>query len=167
MTSGASNFKMQSLVKTKDGLAILPSIEVILFYSAFIYVGLVPMILSYSLLWQQLESPLDPLLGAHGAFIIIGFILRWIIRKGRMNFNQHTRIIHASDQSIPFNNVYALQVITSLAGGRGHGIYKCSELNLILKDGQRINLLNHGDELEFEDQERQISKLLNVPVWQA
>ena len=33
--------------------------------------------------------------------------------------------------------------------------------------GQRINLLNHGGIEAFEYQESQLSKLLNVPVWQA
>ncbi len=85
----------------------------------------------------------------------------------KVEFNKVSKTIYMTGCKFPFNEVYALQVISSLAGGHGHGVYRNNELNIILNDGQRINILNHGGVAAFEYQERQLSKLLNVSVWQV
>lgn len=57
--------------------------------------------------------------------------------------------------------VHAVQVISDI----GSGLYY--EVNLVLKDGRRINLLDHSDHTEIQSQARDIAALLNVPVWDA
>ncbi len=167
MAAGASNFKMQQLEKSNAGLIIRASFEVKLFYWAFIFTGLVPIVLEYFFLWNDIDFILDPLLSTCGIFVLVGMLLSWMFTGKRIEFNKVSKTIYTSERKFPFSEVYALQVITSLAGGHGHGIYRNNELNIVLNDGQRINVLNHGGVAAFEYQELQLSKLLNVPVWQV
>ncbi len=167
MAGGASNFKMQQLEETNADLIIKASFEVRLFCWAFIFTGLVPILLEYLWLWDDIGFILDPLLSASGIFVLVGMLLSWMFTAKRIEFNKVSKTIHTSEHKFPFSDVYALQVITSLAGGHGHGIYRNNELNIVLNDGQRINLLNHGGVAAFEYQELQLSNLLNVPVWQV
>ena len=167
MTKGASNFRMQEIKQTKEALIIQPSFEVKLFCAAFISVGVTPIAIRYSLNWQHLDFILDPIISPTSIFIIIGFLIGWVLMKRRVVISKVKQTIYTSGQKVPLHMVYALQVITNIAGGRGHGVYRNSELNLVLKDGNRINLLNHGDEAYFKHQELQLSNLLSVPVWQA
>lgn len=167
MASGAANFKMQQLETSKTGFNISASFEIKLFCWAFIFCGLTPILIEYLFMWDNIEFILDPLLSAPGMFVLVGIILSWAFNGNKIEFNKATRSIQTSDGSIPFSDVYALQVISSIAGGHGHGVYRNNELNLVLNDGRRINLLNHGGIAAFEYQELHLSKLLNVPVWQA
>ena len=167
MASGAAKFKMQQLETSKTGFNLSASFEIKLFCWAFIVGGLAPISIEYLFMWENIEFILDPLLSAPGMFVLVGVILSWAFTGNNIEFNKLSRSIHTSERNIPFSEVYALQVISSLAGGHGHGIYRNNELNLVLNDGQRINLLNHGGIEAFEYQELQLSKLLNVPVWQA
>ena len=167
MAGGASNFKMQQLEETNADLIIKASFEVRLFCWAFIFTGLVPILLEYLWLWDDIGFIFDPLLSACGIFVLVGMLLSWMFTAKIIEFNKVSKTIHTSERKLPFSDVYALQVITSLAGGHGHGIYRNNELNIVLNDGQRINLLNHGGVAAFEYQELQLSNLLNVPVWQV
>ena len=167
MASSAANFKMQQLETSKTGFNISASFEIKLFCRAFIFGGLAPISIEYLFMWDNIEFILDPLLSVPSMFVLVGVILSWAFTGNNIEFNKLNRTIHTSERNIPFSEVYALQVISSLAGGHGHGVYRNNELNLVLNDGQRINLLNHGGIEAFEYQESQLSKLLNVPVWHA
>ena len=164
---GASNFQMQQIEINKTGLKVKASFEINLFCWAFIMIGLAPIIMEYVFLWQRLESLLKPLLSAYGIFFVSGVLLKFYFTRSTIEFNEASKTISTSNKNISFNDVYALQVISSISGGRGNGIFRNNELNLVLNNGQRINVLNHGGKPAFEYQELQLSKLLNVPVWQA
>lgn len=167
MASGASNFKMQDIFIDNNSLFVKPSFEVKLFYSAFFITGLIPVLIDYVFAWKELESIFNPFISAYGLFILIGLTLGWIFNRNKVEFNKTTLLIIKTDQTIPLQEAYALQVISSISGGHGHGVFKNNELNIILKNGDRVNILNHGNILAFEDQELKISNFLNIPVWQA
>jgi hypothetical protein len=67
----------------------------------------------------------------------------------------------ASD--IALSDIYALQIlrrnIQDSDAVPGH------ELNLVLRDASRINVLAHGDHRALLDDAQQIAKKLGVPVW--
>ena len=153
--------------QTTSGVMITSSFEVRLFYWAFIMMGLFPIFTEYLFFFQDIDYILSPIFNAHGAFILIGVAIKGYFIKNNISFNNADQTIIQKDRSTPFKDVHALQVISSLAGGHGQGIYRNNELNLVLKNGHRINLLNHGDEEGFEHQLIQINNLLNVPVWQT
>ena len=74
------------------------------------------------------------------------------------------------------SEVHALQIISELvsipSGGPGAGTNDSSqgskfssfELNLVLKDGSRVNILDHGYDLPLREDARKLGNLLSVPV---
>lgn len=160
----ASNFPTQKLLQTNKGYRVVMSTELFLICQCLIFMGLVPILIDHLIAGTRL---LDGLSSAYGVLILIGVALWGVLTLNTTEINTQERTIKKGKQRYSFNQVHALQVITTLAGGRGHGIYKNYELNLVLKDGERMNLLNHGGEVEFEQQTERLSKLLAVPVWEA
>ena len=43
--------------------------------------------------------------------------------------------------------------------------YTGYELNLVLKDGRRINVMDHGDLPAMQDQAAAIAALIRKPIW--
>ena len=47
----------------------------------------------------------------------------------------------------------------------GKSDYKSYEMNLVLKDGERILVIDHGDQKQVESDAAMLAVFLNVPVW--
>jgi hypothetical protein len=63
-------------------------------------------------------------------------------------------------------DIRALQLLSKRFSG-AYASFKCYELNLVLTDGRRLNVLNHGDLSAIRSQAAAISKLIAKPVWDA
>jgi hypothetical protein len=70
-------------------------------------------------------------------------------------------------------DIHAIQLIreycrgsSSSSGGRSKSYYSY-ELNLVLQDGARINVVDHGKHNLIRDDARQLGEFLDVPVWDA
>lgn len=79
------------------------------------------------------------------------------------------------DQEGRLEDIRALQVLTetidshSLKGRfrTSSGRYQSHEINLILENGKRINVMDHGQERAIEDCARELASFLDVPVWRT
>jgi hypothetical protein len=62
--------------------------------------------------------------------------------------------------------IHALQLVSEyFRGGKGSSyIY---ELNLVLEDGKRIIVVEHGDEEKLREDTNALSEFLGKPVWDA
>ncbi|KFE29417.1 hypothetical protein DN31_3870 [Vibrio mimicus] len=49
----------------------------------------------------------------------------------------------------------------------GASSYTSYELNLVFKDGERINIMDHGKGKDIDDSAKNLGKFLNVPIWKA
>lgn len=86
--------------------------------------------------------------------------------KGR---RKPTEVFDANElkQAARLTEIHALQVIRFFSrSGRGPG-FQSYELNLVLKDGRRIEIVNHAKWESLETEVRQLSQFLGCPVWQA
>lgn len=63
-------------------------------------------------------------------------------------------------------NIHALQIISELCSSR-NGSYYSYELNLILKDGQRINVTDHGKLDKLRADAMTLAQFLGKPLWDA
>lgn len=72
-----------------------------------------------------------------------------------------------ADQQGSLARVHALQLISERVAGSGRngGSFTSHELNLVLEDGQRVNVMDHGGAIE--ECARKLAGLLDVPVWKA
>ncbi len=66
--------------------------------------------------------------------------------------------------------IYALQIIAEnceFTNSETDEVtkYKSFELNLILKDATRVNVVDHGDYFSLEADAQKLSQFLNVPLW--
>ena len=63
--------------------------------------------------------------------------------------------------------VYALQIISELVGGqtKGHQSYTSYELNLVLEDGKRITVIDHGNKDRLRKDADTLAAFLDKPVW--
>jgi hypothetical protein len=64
------------------------------------------------------------------------------------------------------NDIHALQLLSEYVRS-DKSSYHSYELNLILKDGTRINVVDHGDLNRIRDDARTLSDFLGKPVWDA
>jgi len=69
------------------------------------------------------------------------------------------------------NQIYAIQVISEFIGNHHHNSKrsgsKSYEINLVLKDGERINVVDHGKRGRIREDARILAGFLGVPIWDA
>ncbi|MCW8869511.1 MAG: hypothetical protein OQK49_02305 [Proteobacteria bacterium] len=105
-------------------------------------------------------------------FAAVGFfLLRWMT-KPRV-FDLISRDYYAGfkkpdrqhrDQCTDLNRVKALQLITERVKG-SKSRYNSYELNLILDDGSRVAVVDHGNYEQILIDAEQLAKALHVPLW--
>jgi hypothetical protein len=66
----------------------------------------------------------------------------------------------------PLNRVHALQIIAELCRNKNSSYYSY-ELNLVLNDGSRVHVVDHGNQLALRTDARTLSTFLNKPLWDA
>ena len=45
--------------------------------------------------------------------------------------------------------------------------YYSYEMNLVLNDGKRLNVVDHGNQAKLREDAQTLATFLNVPVWDA
>lgn len=65
---------------------------------------------------------------------------------------------------IPFSQIHALQIVSEFISGK-YNNYKSYELNLVLKDATRVNIVDHKDIEQIRIDAQKTSIFLGVPVW--
>lgn len=62
--------------------------------------------------------------------------------------------------------IHALQLISEYISGSKSSYYSY-ELNLVLKDGRRIAVIDHGNLKSLREDAKRLSEFLGKPVWDA
>lgn len=62
------------------------------------------------------------------------------------------------------NNIHAVQVISEIIRSK-NSRYRSYELNLVLNDGKRINVIDHANQEAVRKDAALVSKFLEIPVW--
>lgn len=73
---------------------------------------------------------------------------------------------NAMDEYTPLSDVHALQLLSELVRGDKKS-YLSYELNLVLKDGSRVNVVDHGSQVKLREDTQTLSDFLGKPVWDA
>ena len=63
-------------------------------------------------------------------------------------------------------DIHAIQLIAEYLSGSKTSYYSY-ELNLVLKDGKRFNVVDHGDKAKIIEDAGTLAEFLGVPVWNA
>ncbi len=86
----------------------------------------------------------------------------WKGRKGPDDVSDRRELKYYAE----LQNIHALQIISEYVHSSKSSYYSY-ELNLVLKDGNRINVVDHGNLKKLREDADTLSKFLGKPVWDA
>jgi hypothetical protein len=109
-----------------------------------------------------------------GACLVYSGTAPIVFDKRNGYFWKGRRVSRALSASMPLKNVaklddvHALQLLSkyiSSTHSGSEGSYYSFELNLVLKDGERINVVDHGDLTRMRADVATLSAFLGKPIW--
>ncbi|CAA0152237.1 hypothetical protein [Tenacibaculum maritimum] len=171
LESSSSNFKSEILKKTKNGYQIMASPVIKVFAWSFFLIGGNYLLFSIVQHYESLCSSFSFIqigklfFTSGGPFLLTGIFLI-ALSLPKVYINTFKKDITFFNKKILFQEIYALQIIEKFSKSkRSSNSYPSFELNIITKNGNRYNLLNHGDKTHLLSDMVKISKVLRVPIW--
>lgn len=181
LKSGGSNFKTHKLVRVNSNrFEFKASWDAKIFYLIFFLAGIGAMIaFSYPKVKagdfeMNMESIMPLLIGL--GFTIIGYVMLYFgttpivfdkrnksFWKGRKSPNMVYRKKELKTY-VSLKNIHAIQLISEYISGNKSSYYSY-ELNLVLKNARRINVIDHGNQGSICNNAQILSRFLDVPVW--
>jgi len=174
IASKSSSFYTQRLVKYSNGMIkVRPTLRQILFNLRFILSGLFAILMAF-ILFAIVESYISILP------VVVGGTFLWF---GLKNIEQREIVIFDLNKAqflkkednhdrrlIPFTQIHGLQLMQvfnrdSRMNLGDSDMYDSYELNLILKNGDRINIMSHGDKNAIIIDTKKLAAYLSVPIW--
>jgi hypothetical protein len=174
LCGGGSNFRSHKLdCSDANRWAFKVSIGAILFGSFFIGVGLGVIALSF---WQDEKVLFMRAFGlvfaVAGSALLLGMSTPTVFDKQRGYFHKGRKRPEATfDRSklkhyTELERIHALQLLAERVRSK-NGSYLSYELNLVLIDGSRINVTDHGGHAGIRDDARKLAEFLDKPLWDA
>lgn len=178
---GGASFKTHKLVMIDNSrLEFKASAGLYAFCGIFFCVGCLVMILGIAGAFDKPKGPgafLVPLIFG-GVFATIGFLMFYFFAapivfdkisgefwKGR---KKPSEVFDKSTLKnyVELKKIHALQIIAERCSSK-NGSYFSYELNLVLHDGNRLNVVDHGNAKKLREDAKTLATFLNVPVWDA
>ena len=181
--SGGASFRTHRLVQTSaHRIEFAPTVGAKLFYLLFLVVGSGLLVFQANQIrigqgGMTEQGTFVPLL-VGAVFAVAGACMYWFGTTPRV-FDQ-TRAFFwrgrqgpqmmgtagGSNSSVPFSSIHALQLLSEYVSGNKSSYYSY-ELNLVLDDGSRINVVDHGNLDRLRRDAQTLSRFLDKPVWDA
>ena len=176
---GGTNIRTHKLVeKTPTRMAFRPTAGALFFYLIFLFaglgvsVGITTSAISKGNVKLELLFPI----GIGLVFIIIGGCLTYFGSKpiifDTMNgyfwkgYKDPERVfdINKIKHCVRLKEIHALQILSEYCSGNKSSYYSY-ELNLVLEDGTRLNVVDHGNLKKLREDTGKLAQFLNKPVW--
>lgn len=174
--SGGANFKTQKIVDSNERITIQRSVRATLFYMVFVIPGLFAILVGVPYFFQQGDmiptvfALIWGLLFGGGGVYAIKKSKPFAIdkRKGLYFFGNE---YPSAQQPNPMGfgsvkNIHAIQLLTERIRSDSNS-FNSFEMNLVFKDGQRLNIMDSGDAQEVRYAAKIIGTHLNIPIWEA
>ncbi|MEW5738325.1 MAG: hypothetical protein AB1938_05330 [Myxococcota bacterium] len=153
---GGANFTTHALHEVPGGLEYRKNGKLLLFGAVFLVAGLAATAVGIIvLLWLLL-------LGL--PFLAIGAYVLW---PSRVRFDAGSRSVTVAGRTVPFGQIIALQLLTERVEGDESADYDSHELNLVLSDGSRINVVDHAGKHVLRDDLQRLRALIGCKAWDA
>lgn len=182
LRSGGANFKTNVLIQESGSkLLYKPSIGVAIFNFLFLAIGLGALFFGLYPMFKNgiYEASVEwflilfgSIFAFAGGFMIYYFYMPRVFDKQLNVYYKaykpeiHNKKSKVSKTHIPLNSIVAIQIIGEHVRSND-GSYKSFELNLVLADGSRKNVVDHGNLRSIILDAEIISEFLNVPIWHA
>lgn len=153
---GGANFRTHTLTE-RDGnqLAYGKSVAFFLFGGLFLVVGL----------------GCSGIGLANGEWIMTVFGLPfaavggWVLRPNPTVFDGGTRQFTSGGKSTAFGSIHAIQIIQERVTSSDDPDYWSYELNLVLKDGARVHVVDHGDLASIRGDAQRLAAQIGCKLW--
>jgi len=181
--SGGANFGTHQLVSVGSSrLEFHVSVAAYVFYAIFLLVGLGVMV-GVTVANMRSGQPMlrsdfiVPVLIGLLFFVVGGVMLRvgtkpivfdktrGMFWKGRVAPDQVFDRSQIKDYA-ELENIHAIQLLSERCRGKDTSYYSY-ELNLVLENGERINVVDHGNKSKFLEDASTLAAFLEKPLWNA
>ena len=159
-----------------------PSIGLYLFTLAFIG-GSIYMLVAFEnqlLTYGKWPNSLEDYLQTFGPFVFVGFTILLIVKLMETIVFDKKRGIYWKGISKPsirnrssgsskftrLHRIHAIQIIAELCDGDDSSDYYSYELNLILKNAKRLQVIDHGNLQNIRSDGYELARFLGVPIWE-
>lgn len=173
---GGTNFKSQKIEFAANKITVKKTLGMILFGTVFLLPGLGGLLIGapYSFISGEAGT---------GFFFIIwgagfgGAGLAMLLMSKPFTFDKLRGVFYRGKGygSNPtgkkktqglLTEIHAIQLISERVHSSKNN-YTSYECNLVLKDGSRVNVLDHGRGKDVKNDAKRIALFLDVPIWQA
>ena len=173
---GGSNFKSQKMTIFEDKILIKKTGGTILFLLIFTVLGLLGLLVGSPYFFLKGKIGVGIFMIAWGS-IFGGFGILMLRSDKKVTFDKLDGLYFRGKEYDKCNlldraqqghlkDIHAIQLINKRIGG-GSMTFTGYELNLVFKDGERTNVMDHGKGEDVEDSAKQLGDFLNVPIWKA
>ncbi|WP_179335078.1 hypothetical protein [Winogradskyella costae] len=179
---GGASFKTNVLIQANPSKLIYkPSIGAAIFSFIFLAVGLGVLFYAlYPLFQSHIESVSIPwflilfglIFSGAGGFMFYIFYKPRVFDKQQglyyttYAFKNHRSKRNVSEDYLRLKSIIAIQIIGEHIKS-DDGSYKSFELNLVLDDASRRNVVDHGNLKSIINDAEMLSEFLNIPIWHA
>lgn len=182
LVRGGASFRTHKIVSSDaHRLEIKPTLGSILFCLLFVLIGAGMMIgfgVHLGMNWGDFEKESLLILVVGTIFFCAGLALlktslkpatfdrrTGVFRKGAAKTDG--RSPNETDKNTtPLNRVHAIQIVSEYCRG-DKSSYTSYEINLVLGDGERVNVVDHGSLASIRSDAETISKFLGRPLWSS
>ena len=158
-------FRSHRIIFNENTAYLKPTISSLLFCVLYIIVGLFLIALSVIVYIKNNQIDFAIFLVVFGVSIttfgctlVKPFVKHVFFDKDTGKFKNNT------DRTVKINNIISLQINNKMITSK-HGLsYPCYELNMLTKNGRRINILNHNDIDQLTSDAEKLSVFLSVEL---
>jgi len=178
---GGANFRTQKMKVSGNQIVIERTGSAILFCLFFALLGLVGQVAGGLLIFLNSELAGGVFMIVLGVlFDVVAALLLILIGNRKVIFDKlagvyfrgkafdHSTSSHRSQQG-RLADIHAIQLVNEkIRSNPANGdlsTYTSYEMNLVFKDGDRLNVMDHGIEKDIEESARQLGSYLGVPIW--
>ena len=158
-------FLSHTVMAKGDAVFLRPTMGAMIFCIIYIVVGVFLLGLAGVIYWNSHQLDLTVFIGIFGS--AIGMFGVALIRPfmTRARFDKNTGLFENNkDRDVKLKHIVSLQILNKMIERGQAPSYECFELNLLTKNGRRINILNHNDLPQMQLDAAVLANFLKVEV---
>lgn len=175
---GGTSFQTRRLDRDPDRICVKVTPAGHILAGIFLFIGLVQAMGGVSGLLDGEWFPGTVLTALGGFFLLTGLMVAYQFGSGLMTFDKRAGLYFNAKhpgsglfgprraRSGSLSQIHAFQIVAERLKGKRTGSVSY-ELNLIFRDGERVNVMDHGNETEIAMAAQTLGEFIGVPVWVA
>jgi len=158
-------FRSHKFIFDKNIARLKPTISSLLFCVVYVVVGLFLLALAVIVYIKNNQIDLTIFLGGFGISITtFGCTLMQPFIKQVVFDKSSGKFKNKIDRTVKISSIVSFQIVNKMVSSKHALSYPCYELNLLTKNGRRINILNHNDLDQLKSDAEKLSAFLSIEL---